>query len=532
MRISSMQIFDIARKSMASASQDMAKTQEQMSTRKRVLTAADDPIAAVKIMQLKDELRATEQYKKNIDSVEYSLGLQETVLAGVESIIQSVQERAVAAGNTGTLTPSDYQSMADETGVRLEQLVDLLNTRNTNGDYIFGGFKSAQAPFSGSAQTGYTYQGDEGQKFIKVANGSSIAATDSGKAAFMDVASAFNTFVTSASPSNRSDPPVQISLGQIVDQDEYDKFHPEDIVITFNPDENGTPPGKNFTAVERSTGRVIVANQTYVPGQEVEMHGASFRIIGGPVSGRSAVPATQAFGSGGATAYPVDFSTAPQTFTMTVGGRKETLVLDSQITNPTELADVLNDPNNGNAAKLAKIGIVVDQDGFSMPHGVNFSIDNGSAAIDAVLGLNSSGGSSSTDGVKQQAGDQLFIEATGKQDILTTIARFQEAMASYDGSEESKQRLSDTVAATLDNLSNAQTSAANVATKIGARINRLDSVRELHLDSEIINNDILSQLEDLDYAEATVRLSQQTMVLEAAQQSFIRTSQLSLFARL
>ena len=45
----------------------------------------------------------------------------------------------------------------------------------------------------------------------------------------------------------------------------------------------------------------------------------------------------------------------------------------------------------------------------------------------------------------------------------------------------------------------------------------------------LINTTVTSQLEDLDYAEALSRLSLQSVVLEASQQSFVKVSSLSLF---
>jgi len=67
---------------------------------------------------------------------------------------------------------------------------------------------------------------------------------------------------------------------------------------------------------------------------------------------------------------------------------------------------------------------------------------------------------------------------------------------------------------------------------LGARFNTLESTRDLHLDSELVMKDVLAELRDVDYAEAATRLSAQTMVLQAAQSSFIRVSQLNLFSQL
>ena len=412
MRISSMQIFDIARRSMADANQALVKTQEQMSTNKRVLTAADDPVASTKILQITDELHAIEQYNKNIDIAENNISLEESLLEGVTSIIQRMQELAVAAGNTATLTPNDYKSMASETNERLDELVGLLNSRNANGDYIFGGYKSTKPPFEGDAFSGYGYVGDEGQQRIKVSNSTTVAATDSGKTLFMDVQSANKTVQTSVAANNQSSPPIKISVGQIVDQDKYNEFYPEDIVIAFATQADGT---QTFTAKERSSGRVVEGfqDQPYVSGQDIEMQGIRVRISGNPV-----------------------------------------------------------------------------------------------------------------------AGDKAMIESTEKQGVLDTLARFKEAMNNFDGSPEGKDELSAIVATTLDNLGHAHTSTLDVVSSLGGRLNTLDSTRDLHLDTELLSKDVLSQLRDVDIADAATRLSQQSMILQAAQQSFIRVSQLTLFSKL
>jgi flagellar hook-associated protein 3 FlgL len=532
MRISSLQMFNVARNSMAEANRDIMRTQEEMSAGKRILTPADDPVASTKILQLTDELANIDQYLKNLDIAENNLTLEESILDSVVNIIHRVEEIAVAAGNTAALTDKEYKALAAEVSARMDEMLNLLNTRNANGDYIFGGYKSGSEPFAGDAFSGFQYRGDDGQQYIKVTNNTKIATTDSGKSAFLDVQSANKTIETSASPTNTSNPPAKISVGQVVSQKDYDAFYPEDIVITFNDDGALSPPGKNFTATERTTGRVIVANQPYVPGDEIVMKGVSIRISGSPASGSQAVPATRAFGADVPPSFPVDFSGNSETFSITVGGRTERLVLNGNITDVNDLVANLTSTANGNAARLARLGIQVDFQGFRMPAGVNMTIAYGSANADAVLGLNASTGSASSDGVQAVPGDQFFIDSSERQGILTTLARFKEAMESFDGSAEGKTKLSDVIASTLSNLSNGLTSVVNVQTKIGARLNVLEGVRDLHLDTQLVNKKIVSQLRDLDYAEAATRLSQQSLILQAAQQSFIRVSRLNLFDRL
>lgn len=406
MRISTLQIFAVANNSIADANEAILKTQTQLSTGQRVLTPADDPVAATKMMQLGKELAALEQYGNNINIAENNLQAEETAIDGVLNLVQRMRELAVQAGNIGTLTPNDYQALSAEVDSRLDELYNMVNSRNAGGDYIFGGYKGGEQPFTGDANSGFSYEGDEGQMRIKISNNTTIAVSDSGKNLFVDIPSAENTFKVSANPANQSSPPLTISVGQVVDQAAYDNFYPNDMIVTFNS-------ASDYTITERSTGNVVVANAPYTSGSEIAVNGVSVRVFGNPV-----------------------------------------------------------------------------------------------------------------------AGDQMFLDSADNQDVLTTLARFSDAMKQYDGTSETADVLRTAVATTLDNLDNAQTRLLETTSELGARFNTIEGTKELHLDTELVSREILSDLRDLDYAEASTRLSAQTLILQAAHASFVRVSQLTLFSRL
>lgn len=421
MRISNLHIYNLANNSMADANNEIVKTQQQLSTGKRVLTAADDPVAAIQIQQLSDNLAIIDQYKKNISTAENNLAVEESALKSVTNLVQRIKELAVQAGNTASLSESEYATLASEVDSRLNELVGLGNSRNANGDYIFAGYKSQTPAFQGDSVNGYRYMGDEGAINIKVDSDTYVKASDSGKSIFVDIPSSENSIATSVNPNNRSTPPIRVSIGEVVDQQAYDDFYPEDIVITFNEDSNLTPAARNFTVTEKSTGKIIAENQAYAAGEPLVYHGVSVTITGTP---------------------------AP-----------------------------------------ANIG----------------------------------------SGLK---GDQVFIDSTSTQDVLTTLMRFRDAMQNFDGSSEARARVSATVATTLDNLSKVEDSVSTTVTQIGGRVNTLESMKDQHLDTELVSNTILSDIRDLDYAEAASRLSTQTLILQAAQASFLRISELNLFSRL
>ena len=643
MRVSTSQIYSIANLGMRDAQVAVDKTSQQISTGKRVLSPADDPVAATAILMLNQDLARTTQFSKNIDSGNNNLALEDTTLQSVISLVQRLKELSVSAGNTAVLTSSDYKALAAEVDSRLGELLNLQNTKNASGQYIFAGFQSENQPFVNNGGGNYSYQGDEGQLYVQASNTVTVAVSDSGKKVFMDIPSSHNTFNTRASSANVATPPAIISVGNVYDQAAFDKLFPEDMVVTFNADSTVSPSAPNFTVTERTTGKIIVEKQLYKAGQDIEVNGARFSIIGSPQAGRAAVPASVSLGA----FTPTNFSgpSNSRTFQISVGGVTETLTLDQNITAPianlvTALGGDASYPNanlpiSGSASaadnfrKLQNLGITLTASGFSSPTGLNITVKNGSAQTDAVMGMPSQGtgttsanvpfaysggpynfaatpetvditvngkterltlntpvtdaaslaaalnnssnsialaklgviatplglssvnnsaitvsaggnnvyaamgltgnGATSSQGVVAVPGDKFIIESTQNQGLLTTVSRFSEAMKAVNGTQQSKDDFAKIIAKTIASFENVITNISSAQGEVGARQNMLDSTKELNLDIELNSKEVLSQLEDLDYAEASTRLQMQTFVLSAAQQSFMRVSELSLF---
>ncbi|WP_114417641.1 flagellar hook-associated protein FlgL [Marinospirillum perlucidum] len=81
----------------------------------------------------------------------------------------------------------------------------------------------------------------------------------------------------------------------------------------------------------------------------------------------------------------------------------------------------------------------------------------------------------------------------------------------------------------MDNIDIAFEQLSQTRSQIGSRQNTLEAVINSNEDFELFAKKSLSELEDLDYAEAITRFQQQQMSLQAGQQAFSRVSQLSLF---
>ncbi|MCE3253564.1 MAG: flgL, partial [Cellvibrio sp.] len=387
MRVSTSQIYSIATLGMSQAQSAVTKTQEQMATGKRVLSPADDPVAATTILQLNMEIARTEQYKKNIDVAETSLNLEETNMQTVVDLVQRIRELAVKAGNTTVNTAKDYDALAAEVDTRIGELLNLQNTRNASGQYIFAGYQSGTKPFVDDGGGNFAYVGDEGQLRLQASASVSVPVSDSGKKLFVDIPSGHNTFNTSESPANKSSPPAIITVGQVIDQEAFDKLYPDDLIVTFTR----TASTINYSVTQKSNGKQLLVDQPYTSGADINVAGTRFQILGNPYPGEAAVAADLDFGAVGA----FDFSLANTPISITVGGRTETLMLDQNVTNAADLAAAFN-TGPGNAAKLANLGITVDAAGFHSVTGLNIVVGNGTPNTDAALGFATQGAGTSS----------------------------------------------------------------------------------------------------------------------------------------
>lgn len=276
MRISTQQLFNRGLEAIQDVQSDSQKTQLQISTGKKVLSPADDPVASTRILELNQELELNTQFQRNIELARGHLNLQDDLLGSISDVVQRVRELAVTAGN-GVLGKSDLAAVSTEVKERLSQLAGLMNSQDASGEYLFSGFQGGTQPFQINSSGSYDYHGDEGKRFVQIEPSVTIASSVSGKDAFEDIAVDQNTFFTVASPQNQAVPPGSISTGQVVEQDVYDAFYPSDMKITFTS-------SSTFTVSDKSTGRVFLLDEPYAPNKPITVNGVQFEISGAPAT--------------------------------------------------------------------------------------------------------------------------------------------------------------------------------------------------------------------------------------------------------
>ncbi|WP_456373608.1 flagellar hook-associated protein FlgL [Thiolapillus sp.] len=186
MRISTAQWYRQGVDSMLRNQSELSRTQLQLASGQRLLSPADDPSAATRVLELDSMLTAVTQYSRNADMAESRLRREEDVLNGAGDILQRVRELAVRATN-GSLSAGDRQAIAAEVRQHLDGLLALGNATDTNGEYVFGGYRTDAKPFADSGGGVYSYQGDQGQRLLQIGSSRHVASNDPGDSIFMGI---------------------------------------------------------------------------------------------------------------------------------------------------------------------------------------------------------------------------------------------------------------------------------------------------------------------------------------------------------
>jgi flagellar hook-associated protein 3 FlgL len=267
MRISTPGMHYNALTAMLQQQTSLSKIQNQIATGKRVQTPADDPVAAVHIIELQRALNEAEQYKANSDIATNRLSLEEQALQDVGGVLVRVRELAIQANNA-PLDDEDRDAIAIELRSRLQQLVDIANRRDANGEFLFSGYATQTQPFSETA-AGVSYYGDQGNRLLQVGPTQRVADSHSGSDVFMKIPEGNGTFVLGASGANVGE--AVLGAGTVVNRNAW---QPDDYTLRF------TSATGDYEILD-SAGAPVTTG-TYTDGSAIEFRGIKFDMTGMP----------------------------------------------------------------------------------------------------------------------------------------------------------------------------------------------------------------------------------------------------------
>ncbi len=385
----------------------LTRFQDQLATGKRILQPADDPVSSAQVISLQNSLSRLVDYQSNTDRAASTLAFEEDAIAGAEDVLRQVRDLVIRSQNP-VLNAEDRLPLAAEVDGLFDQLLAIGNTKNSDGEFIFGGFASRTQPYVYDNVTdSVTAQsfGDLGVRDINVADGIRIRVTDPGTEVFY------------ASPGNGS------------------------FTLLADPTNTGT-------AVATSTRATALFDETQN--------------------------------------YTLTFTeTAPGSgaFTWDVTETPSGNVYSGNFSSDTEIE--FGAPGQEGAVKIS--GVPADGDTFQITSNAGAV----RSAFDVLLDIR-----------------QALETSTTSADRAIADTQLNQALQDLD-----------------QNLAQLQV----VRTDIGVRLNRVEDQANLNEAFNLQVTKTVSQLEDIDYAETISQLQLQLVALQAAQQTFVQTTGLTIF---
>lgn len=183
MRISTAQYYKTNTEQLQSRQNQVAEIQAKLGSGKQILHPSENPSKADLISRLESAKERQGVYGKNLDAIQTRLTAEETVLTSMTQIMQRVTELTVQ-GATDTVAAEDRVVIAAEIKALRDELLNLANTQDINGNYIFSG-TAVQAPAFVESPSGVvSYNGDYGRLEINVSDVRSVSINTIGPELF------------------------------------------------------------------------------------------------------------------------------------------------------------------------------------------------------------------------------------------------------------------------------------------------------------------------------------------------------------
>jgi flagellar hook-associated protein 3 FlgL len=265
---------------------------QQIASGQTLLDAGDNPAAAGQVLAASSTISQLNYSSANGQAAQQSAQVGIGALQQVSTVLTQLQSIASQAANAAT-TPQQRDALAGQAQSAFDQLVQLGNSQDAGGNYIFSGSRTDTPAFQQNADGTVAFAGDGAAGRIALAPTLSVTSTVSGQDVFLGVpegpggvavtASAANTGtaygvarnVTSASQvaaETRAGTEFAVSFAAASDGS-----------LTYTVTSgSGDPAGSAFAATSG-----VVASGSYAAGSDLQFGGLDFGVAGTPAAGDS-----------------------------------------------------------------------------------------------------------------------------------------------------------------------------------------------------------------------------------------------------
>jgi flagellar hook-associated protein 3 FlgL len=526
MRISTAQYYATTAANYSRNLQNVMKTAEQASSGDKLVTASDDPVGAARLLQLEQQKAMLGQYSSNINALNTAQAQEESVLDSINTVLQKVSELAVRAGGA-SLNDDDRKSIGAEVAQAEEQLLNLMNSKDANGRYIFSGASSNTQPFVRNSDGTYSYQGDQTQLELKIGDSMSLGLNDTGWDVFQQAINAARSTTTMTAPAV-DDGRVSLTQGLVNSGPAFDASfrngQPYTLAFTSSTQFVITDAlGNDVTAEATGGGKFDPNNKD---GSDISFRGVSFALdISFQASDNPANADAVIAG------HSFQLAAKPDSFvsTRSPGNTTAAVISQTSVTNAADYKSFF--PEGGAVLKFTGPGT------FELYTRPMTSSSTPVTTGTVTAGVATAAGVSFTLGgaTPPVAGDRfdITVNTHQTQNVLDTVSQLRQALEiPTSGNPAAQRNLDSVIASSIANLGNAKNQVDLARGAIGARGNVMDMQRDSIQSTDLINTSSQSSIRDADPAEVLTRLTLQQTMLQAAQLAFAKVSQLSLFNKL
>ncbi len=423
MRVATSMMQQLGVSAMLEQQAKMLNTQLQLASGRRILTPADDPAGASRALNLNQALESTKQFQANSQFALSRLNLEESTLSSATDLLDRVRVLAVQAKNASQ-TNETRRFIASEVRERFSELLQIANTRDGQGEYIFAGTRTRTQPFV--LENGeVVYNGDQTRRNIQIGPSRQVTDGDPGWDVFMAVRNGDGSVVSYDGVNNRGNAMIQ---------------------------QTGI---RNFSDYVPDEYQVTIAQNS---------DGALVYLVSGTEGGYLVPPPPD----------PLPPGYDP--------------LIDS-----LDDAPLFTDETGLDSVTLVFNGIEMVFEGMPQP------------------------------------GDTFTVRPAEQQSIFRTIQNFIAALDAGVNDEASNARFNNAMNRVLSDIDQGLGRMLETQTSIGGRVLAIESQNYINESYILQTRETLSEVEDLDYAEAISRFELQRVGLQAAQQAYVKVQGLSLF---
>jgi len=168
MRVATNQFYNTYFNNMQNAESNIANLQKQISSGIKTNLIKNDINNGNKILHIQNKQNQILGYKNNIESGIKNLNLADNTLKQITELMQKARNLVLELGN-GDIIKEDCKNIAGQINDINEQIINLANTKDEFGNYIFSGTNN-NPPYIKNENNEYIFNGNNINNKIKISD--------------------------------------------------------------------------------------------------------------------------------------------------------------------------------------------------------------------------------------------------------------------------------------------------------------------------------------------------------------------------